>query len=631
MSSITISLLNQIGSNTKNYTVYVLGFSSTSKKQLAITSGTTAKFETITAASGDLNCFTLGQKGTTANPEITAITVDADEVIKGARIYFFFSDNSVFTAPPKISFSGNGANVVNVPNPPNTSYAPYTFAEFTNDPTYGAVIDSQTVDGFTAPVTIEISDKDSNSLGKVGQPLTLNRQQVIDTYAPFINALKDSTKNHFLDLQYSTNGGGLLNPGAFLNDVSAANEYTNVESQLNTLFDNELNTFFATDNLSIQGVAKDSVSAQVYKSESVKEQPLPGSPFTQQALKLTGKDNTFYVYNPVGVCILTDNGKAITGSIDDLTLTFDTPLSEANIQEKMYVRGAGIPADMISVKTVHKSGDKIQSVDFTCDFGTLPPNSTYTFIPGQGIGPKGQPTFVGSIVGNTLTFQTPVTDVSAVKVGYIVEGAGLAGIVSIASVTTDQAKAITSCTISMSLGKPAPHSQYYFSKLKGMFMSSGNMVFANQGLFAYTGDITDAGEQDVIQNLQNQIVTAFCRGVANTGPTSGSSEGYTSTYWGNEENWYPEGVVQNLFSLFMHTAIYTPKEETDGDTDDLPTPLFIQDPNSTQCARNTTMGQAYGFAYDENPMFVNAAAPVPSKFDPVPIDTTSITITLGKW
>ena len=161
-----------------------------------------------------------------------------------------------------------------------------------------------------------------------------------------------------------------------------------------------------------------------------------------------------------------------------------------------------------------------------------------------------------------------------------------------------------------------------------MFMTSGNMVFANQGLFAYTGGITDPDEQNVLLNLQNQIVSAFNRGVANTGPTSGSGA-YTSTHWGTESNWYPENKTQNLFSLFMHTAnveVKGAKGENDNEI-----PIFIKAPNSSKCARSSTMGQAYGFAYDENPMFVSGQGPVPSKFDPVPVDTTQINITLGKW
>ena len=626
MSNITISLENQTGLDPDNYTIYVMGFSSTSQMQLVISSGTKAKFAPVDSPSGNLNIFTLAEKGSVNNPGITEIDIDQTLAVDGGRIYFFISENSQFPLPPKVAYSGNGSNVVNVPNPPNINYAPYVYTEFTNSPGYGAVIDSQTVDGFTAPVTVVISNG-NDVLGSVGQSAGITRENIIAAYSGFIESLPDSGKEAFLDLQYTTNNGGLLNPGAYLNDVSPQGEFNNLDSDLNTYFDQELNTFFNTDNLSIQGVAQGDVSAQVYNTTSVDYQ-LPDSPFSHQALELKGASDTFYIFNPVGLCLLTDNGQAIKGTIDDLTLTFQNPLSEANIEENMYISGAGIPAGMMWVETVNKSQNKIVSVTMGYNMGTLPPDSEYTFLPKLGISPSGQPTFIGSIVDNTLTFKEPVADTSKVKENFIVEGPGLAGIVSIVGLNTNGAGQIVSVTIKMSLGQPAPGSEYYFSKIKGMFMTSGNMVFANQGLFAYTGGITDPDEQNVLLNLQNQIVSAFNRGVANTGPTSGSGA-YTSTHWGTESNWYPENKTQNLFSLFMHTAnveVKGAKGENDNEI-----PIFIKAPNSSKCARSSTMGQAYGFAYDENPMFVSGQGPVPSKFDPVPVDTTQINITLGKW
>jgi hypothetical protein len=46
------------------------------------------------------------------------------------------------------------------------------------------------------------------------------------------------------------------------------------------------------------------------------------------------------------------------------------------------------------------------------------------------------------------------------------------------------------------------------------------------------------------------------------------------------------------------------------------------------------MGQAYGFAYDENAgptPPVKVQTEVPSKYDPLPKDVTTVTITLGPW
>ncbi len=197
--------------------------------------------------------------------------------------------------------------------------------------------------------------------------------------------------------------------------------------------------------------------------------------------------------------------------------------------------------------------------------------------------------------------------------------------ITIEVVNKDESSKITSLTINQNLGKPAKDSQYQFSKLKNMFYTSGNMTLANQGVFAYSVGVP-IEDQPVLLNIQNQLVAALNRGVANLGPTtqphSKKLTGYSSLYWGTQKNWYPKNKAQNLFSLFMHTGLSNR------------TPIFIQDVNPSKCARETTMGQAYGFAYDENggpTPPVPKQPEVPSKFDPLPSGTTKITITLGPW
>ena len=112
--------------------------------------------------------------------------------------------------------------------------------------------------------------------------------------------------------------------------------------------------------------------------------------------------------------------------------------------------------------------------------------------------------------------------------------------------------------------------------------------------------------------------------------------GDTSYYWGIETNWYPFKTsdtattdVQNDFSLFMHTAAVS------GTPPAPPTPVFTQPTGAVATPQGLTMGMAYGFAYDENPVHAPASAgnqpTVPSKFDPAPATTATITITVGPW
>lgn len=546
--TISIPLQNQTGLDETQYSIYVLGFSTASKMMLSVNAGTKiATFVPVPNQSGTLPAYKLGE-------EISQISIDITPPLKevnGARIYFFVADNSKFPSAPQVPYTNGGANVTNVKNPPNPDVPPYTFSEFTIvNLQYGAVIDLQTVDGFTFPLNLTLND----SLGAVGQPLSanagFNRNAILAAYAPFMNGL-GSEAVPFLDLQYNTNSGGLLNPGLYLTDTNKSNELSNLGSKLNSLFDDEITTLFSNQNLSIQGVSAGSINADVYTVESTGEQTLPTTNgLSQPALQFKGKTNglELNVFSPLGLCTLTfdNNGTdtAISGQLDNTTLTFDTPLpADTNILIGMYVVGAGVDPNSTTVTSI------------TTDAGN----------------------------GNVIT-------------GVVVSG--------------------------QLTGKPAP-STYGFSKIPGMFWTSGAMVFANAGVFAYSGNYS-ADEATVVLNLQNQLVSALNRGVANAAPTSGA-DGYSSKYWGTQNNWYPANTTQNLFSLFMHTATAGPDS----------TPIFIQATGSTTCARGTIMGQAYGFAYDENagpvPPAPQGQPEVPSKFDPLPSGANVLTITLGAW
>jgi hypothetical protein len=157
--------------------------------------------------------------------------------------------------------------------------------------------------------------------------------------------------------------------------------------------------------------------------------------------------------------------------------------------------------------------------------------------------------------------------------------------------------------------------------------SAGEMVFANDGVFNdVSANVLVAGNGNaqvppaaVVLGLERDLVAALNRGVALLGPTDGLN-GDDSVYWGTQTNWYPAGQTENLFSLFMHTG-------TVGGT-----PIFTLPGNAVKDARGMKMGSAYGFAFDENPGHGPAGQPnVPSKFDPVPAGTTTITVTLGPW
>lgn len=552
-TTLTITLHDGTTLAAAKYTIYVLGFTTKSQKMLSITKGTkTATFIPVAANSGTLPAYKLNDEILEVQVNIPAPFPDSAK-IDGARIYFFVADNSIFKTAPAIAYSNKGANVTNVLNPPNSTVPPYSFCEFTIvDPGYGSVIDVQTVDGFTLPVTITL-----NQGGAVGQPLDnpgVTRSAIINAYAPFITAL-GNTAAPFLKLQYAQNSGGLLNPGLYLGETDTTNQLLHLDSTLNGWFDADLTTLFSNTKLSIQGVGGGTtILPDVYTVTSTAAQTVPGSSSLKHAaLQFTGSTNkqVFTVFNPVGLCTMSFHGSAgavpITGVLDNATLTFTTPLPPGtDLQVGMFVTGAGVDPNKTTIQTINKTSGIITSVVLT---------------------------------GSILTGKTPTA-------------------------------------------------QFGFSKAPGMFMTSGAMVFGNAGVFAFAPGL-NADQQAVLLNLQNQMVSALNRGVANLAPTSGSA-GYTSQYWGTQTNWYPANTVQNLFSLFMHTATVAVTKPVAANV-----PIFIQAPGSTTCARGTTMGQAYGFAYDENagpiPPAPTGQPEVPSKYDPLPVGTTGLTVTLGAW
>lgn len=233
----------------------------------------------------------------------------------------------------------------------------------------------------------------------------------------------------------------------------------------------------------------------------------------------------------------------------------------------------------------------------------------------------------GTINGTMLTLDSAVSGLTA---GMYVSGAGsnISGAEATTQITAVNSS--TSLTLNQNLSTPAPGSQYRFSKLPQlvMFQTPGQMVFANSGVFAdsTTQFAPNSAEASVLGNLENQIVSAFNRGIAvHATALNPGTAGGTSAFWGDQRNWYPTSGIQNLFSLFMHTGAVSG------------TPIFFQplDAATWPNARNQVMGSAYGFAYDESggpvPPAPMGQPEVPSKFDQNVPPGSTIQVTFGPW
>ncbi|MFZ2658234.1 MAG: FG-GAP-like repeat-containing protein [Victivallales bacterium] len=560
-TTLTIPLLNQTGLPSGDYTVYVLGYSSTSKKALAPLSDGILSFQTVSGTgTGVIPSFKVG----TAPGEVQKIEmvfpdsfVPGDPAaVDGARIYLFVAKNTTFTTAPGFYYN-TGFAVTQPTNPPNSTFTPdntnkyptppFMYAEFTYvRSSYGWVADVSTVDGFAFPISIGIGGTGSaHHYDTIGQPLDntdLGREAILDAYTPFMAALAAEGGNNYTAMKYTDVGGDiLLNPFYFLTAIDGSNNLINLESPLNRAFDGELNTLFSNGALlTLNGDATASIPSDTYKGATV-TRTYPGAIISHKAIEFTGVKtpaNKFTVFNPLGFSVPTflDSG---TGK--------DTPIT-------------------------------------------------------------------GTITGTTLTFN-PKLPSTTLQTGLFVFGNGIGSPTRITGITLDTGK-IASVTLSADLGNPAPDSQYQFCKAPnaGMAITSGAMVFGCTGLLADGSTEADADRQTVLKGLQRDISQALNLGAANNG--------HNTAYWKTETNWYPAGTPQNLFSLFMHTA-------TLGDPGK---PIFTRADNAVKSARGTTMGMAYGFAYDENPP---VGPQVPSKWDPLPgggsSAYTTMTVTLGSW
>jgi FG-GAP-like repeat len=185
-------------------------------------------------------------------------------------------------------------------------------------------------------------------------------------------------------------------------------------------------------------------------------------------------------------------------------------------------------------------------------------------------------------------------------------------------------------------GDPNPNWSWVFTNIAMVGGTKPNespsdMVFANDGAFGtFMGAMYVGKQQTVAKSIGRNIVTAFNHGIANCNNVAicsnltpltaaqmnpPSAAMASDAYWSNEANWYPARGLNNYYTQYLHTYqlptttnIFSP-----------PQPVISPINKSNQ---GIPMGMAYGFAYDENPGYVNAQvnppAQVPSKFDPIP-------------
>jgi len=197
------------------------------------------------------------------------------------------------------------------------------------------------------------------------------------------------------------------------------------------------------------------------------------------------------------------------------------------------------------------------------------------------------------------------------------------------------------------------------------FETPTEMVFGNDGAFSSWLYYTDTDLMTVVQSIERNIVWAFTHGIANCNNAtmnnakvrpavcanvkklasrSYNAGAFTASdaYWSNEANWYPADGVQNYYAQYLHTArldgatgAVVPGASCPGNCFNIfLTPASLSKGVVAHSQQGIPMGMAYGFGYDENPVYLTVpVAQVPSKLDPIPMSWgtgLTATVTVGR-
>lgn len=567
LTTYTMPLINNTQLDPSKHPVYVGGFSTASG--LTIQPGSNAG-QLVFGPAGNTDLKVDSYPVGRGAGQYSSIAFDSSQPIDGGRIYFYVMGTN--QAGPTFPFGQQ---------PSSSNQYLYEYIELT-EPSGGGLptIDVSTVDAFSFPLTLTPHDTAGNYLGQVGQPLqgaSANRSAIARAYTAFMTAPgREAYKTLKVDASQQ-----LLNPYTYLTQTSGTNPLpSKAADPLNTVFDASLSRLFSSSGWSVTGKDGHVYTAKSgwYRYGTLRTPVFPWLPVRLQGLQFTGNGDKLHVFNPVGVNVATGaDGQAITATT--------TVRSTAAFLGRLRggVRGGGTPQlNKITLSHAPAPG--------TLDVGM------YVF--GQHFDQQD---------GKATNY---ITGISRDRSGNTV------------------------VTLKHALPWAVADDQVVFSPIPDLSImkaSSGAMTFGASGFFA---DATTQGETGVaatvLLDIENQIDAALNRGVAVVpsvqgmpGPLTPSQTGYASQYWGTESNWYPAGQTQNEFALFMHTATIDNAA------------IFVRPTNPASTKTGAPMGMAYGFSYDENPGPVPPApanqAQVPSKFDPVPAATRSITITLGPW
>jgi uncharacterized repeat protein (TIGR02543 family) len=422
----------------------------------------------------------------------------AGDFVSG-RIYAFVVDLAALCPTDLILVSGGA--VTSAPGVGQAkAWPPYIFSEPDFNASGGAnTFDLSQVDAYSFPAMASTTNTTSlyTKIGQTEAP-DITWVSIVAQYGQYMNQLgalgepyKALAQAYTTDFPAGT--ANIVNPNSYLSGATCP---VNVDSELHTAFDDQLNALFSRSNIKLWFNPN---SDAPYIGSTQSDVTIPGTSFTQQALVFTRDPDPAYQFLP-----------------GPETITFFNP-----VDQTVYSNGNNAP----------------QGLEI---WGTWTATDTLTFNPPMPAGSLVQGMFVGG--GTGLNYPSNPSQISAPP----------------STITGGLIQSITVSNTAPN-PSPDP-AQYCFSKFppaqapSGQFASSGGMIFGNTGVLNLTSSQQASDLSNLILEALNRgVANTEC---SSSPPDPANAPAQDAWCWAQETNWYPASVGSgmNQYANFMHAA-----------------------------------------------------------------------------
>jgi hypothetical protein len=429
--------------------------------------------------------------------------------------------------PPTIPINAGKPSFPAAGNPsdPNNGIT-YDFVEFTerSAPNDGVLfINTTQVDQVGIPFTMQTTPADPSKSSGVG--VTVSRPAMVNAYTNYLNG-QFGTAPTGRAAAAAAAFAALVTPNRLLNPSDAISNPPGAATRpLNGYFDPALAAFFA-------------------------RYAVPGNTFRLQRDGYSFVGRTILNYQPPAYgTAATNNGQAL------LIAPVNGAPTPMRFAVGQTVTGPGVPAGATIATIAVDAASQVTSLTLSRPLTAQPGTPTYTFqVPNR---------YVVLQLKQADASWNPIAGGQQYQVYAPFFNTGSGG----------------SYPAALGLTRALPPAPPWIAPA-----SSGLMVFGNLGAFAdgaaqaASGQVSGTGATgQILLDIENTIVSAFNRGIANSVPANGD----VTSAWDNSASYYPKPNASgtnwsNLYAGFLHNGGV-----------------------SRTASPSSTVGLAYGFAYDD--------------------------------